>query len=268
MKEDRKVFVTVGSTLFDALVKAVTTHECLQVLQSHGYSSLVIQLGKGTFLPPKGTGEEENVKVEYLTSAPDLVDQIGTAGLVISHAGSGSIFETLRARKPLVVVVNNLLMDNHQSELAEELSERKYLFCARPETLVDTLKSMDLTSLVPYPTSDPSKLVKALTNFWVFRTHITLVVTSKCLGGCFRTGLIIARDSVKVSFEETSEDLGPGVPHLNIFFRDLLLFQERTIYFLPNSRPSSTCLCVAIMRTKHGEYFCDKEFNVVSTFIR
>jgi beta-1,4-N-acetylglucosaminyltransferase len=168
MKEKGKVFVTVGSTLFNALVQAVTTHECLQVLQSQGYSSLVIQLGKGTFLPPKGTGEEENVKVEYFTSAPDLAEQIGTADLVISHAGSGSIFETLRARKPLVAVVNNLLFDNHQTELAEELSDRKYLFCATPETLVDTLKGMDLTSLVPYPTSDPSKLIKALDQFLGF----------------------------------------------------------------------------------------------------
>ncbi|CAM6127062.1 unnamed protein product [Calypogeia fissa] len=168
MQDKRKVFVTVGSTLFDALVKAVTTHECLQVLQRLGFSSLVIQLGKGTFLPPKGTGEEENVEVECFTSAPDLVEQIGTAALVISHAGSGSIFETLRAGRPLVVVVNNLLMDNHQSELAEELSERKFLFCATPETLVDTLQSMDLKSLAPYPASDPSKLVKSLDQFLGF----------------------------------------------------------------------------------------------------
>lgn len=169
MKDRGKVFVTVGSTLFDALVRAVTTHECLQVLQRQGFSSLVIQLGKGTFLPPKGTGEEENVKVEYFTSAPDLVEQIGTAALIISHAGSGSIFETLRAGRPLVVVVNNLLMDNHQSELAEELSERNFLFCATPETLVDTLKSVDLNSLASYPASDPSALVESLDQFLGFR---------------------------------------------------------------------------------------------------
>lgn len=37
-------------------------------------------------------------------------------------AGSGSIFETLTARKPLIVVPNPLLMDNHQAELRDHLA--------------------------------------------------------------------------------------------------------------------------------------------------
>lgn len=36
-------------------------------------------------------------------------------------SGSGSIFETLRLRCPLVVVPNPLLMDNHQAELADKV---------------------------------------------------------------------------------------------------------------------------------------------------
>jgi UDP-N-acetylglucosamine transferase subunit ALG13 len=36
-------------------------------------------------------------------------------------AGSGSIFETLHAGKPLIVVPNPLLMDNHQAELGDHL---------------------------------------------------------------------------------------------------------------------------------------------------
>lgn len=35
--------------------------------------------------------------------------------------GSGSIFEALRLRRPLVVVPNPLLMDNHQVELADKV---------------------------------------------------------------------------------------------------------------------------------------------------
>ena len=35
--------------------------------------------------------------------------------------GSGSIFEALRLRRPLVVVPNPALMDNHQAELADKV---------------------------------------------------------------------------------------------------------------------------------------------------
>ena len=41
--------------------------------------------------------------------------------------GSGSIFETLTAQKPLIVVPNPLLMDNHQVELGEQLTELGHL---------------------------------------------------------------------------------------------------------------------------------------------
>lgn len=52
-RDKGRVFVTVGTTLFDALVKEVDSQECKQVLASHGYSSLLIQLGRGSFLPTK-----------------------------------------------------------------------------------------------------------------------------------------------------------------------------------------------------------------------
>ncbi|KAI9106854.1 hypothetical protein K1719_022382 [Acacia pycnantha] len=47
-----------------------------------------------------------------------------TANLFL-WARSGSIFETLTLGKSLIVVVNEDLMDNHQSELVEELENRK-----------------------------------------------------------------------------------------------------------------------------------------------
>ncbi|KAJ9085352.1 N-acetylglucosaminyldiphosphodolichol N-acetylglucosaminyltransferase catalytic subunit alg13 [Entomophthora muscae] len=46
--------------------------------------------------------------------------------------GSGSILESLRLRKRLVVVVNNTLADNHQAELAEELEKNSYLLLCTP----------------------------------------------------------------------------------------------------------------------------------------
>ena len=68
-----------------------------------------------------------------------------------------------------MVVVNDLLMDNHQCELAEELAGRKHLVYANsPATLIETLRNMDLPSLVPYPPSTPLAVVRALDQFLGF----------------------------------------------------------------------------------------------------
>ena len=83
-------------------------------------------------------------------------------------AGSGSIFETLRLAKPLIVVVNEDLMDNHQSELAEELAERKHLYCARPQTLHQIIADMNLESLIPYSPGDATPVAKIINRFLGF----------------------------------------------------------------------------------------------------
>ncbi|KAJ1284724.1 hypothetical protein BS78_03G227200 [Paspalum vaginatum] len=166
-KERRTVFVTVGTTCFDALVMAVDSPEVKKALLQKGYTDLVIQMGRGTYVPSKVPGDA-NLQVDHFTFSPSIADHMRTASLVISHAGSGSIFETLRLGKPLIVVVNEDLMDNHQSELAEELAERKYLFCARPQTLGDTIRSMDLDTLIPYVPGDARPVATLINKFLGF----------------------------------------------------------------------------------------------------
>ncbi|KAF5812204.1 putative N-acetylglucosaminyldiphosphodolichol N-acetylglucosaminyltransferase [Helianthus annuus] len=148
----RIVFVTVGTTSFDSLVKTVDSDQVKEALLEKGYTHLVIQMGRGSYIPKKSSGGEDgSLVVDYFTFSSSIADYLRSASLVISHAGSGSIFETLRLAKPLIVVVNEDLMDNHQSELAEELAERKHLFCGRPQTLCEVIKSsLNVDIIVPY----------------------------------------------------------------------------------------------------------------------
>ncbi|XP_006365209.1 UDP-N-acetylglucosamine transferase subunit alg13-like isoform X2 [Solanum tuberosum] len=114
------------------------------------------------------TAENGSPALDYFTFSSSIADYLKSASLVISHAGSGSIFETLRLGKPLIVVVNEDLMDNHQSELAEELAERKHLYCARPQTLYKTISDMNPGSLVPYQPGDAKPVAKLIYRYLGF----------------------------------------------------------------------------------------------------
>ncbi|XP_077238610.1 glycosyltransferase family protein 28 isoform X2 [Tasmannia lanceolata] len=157
-----------GTTCFDALVSVVDTQQVKEELARKGYTDLLIQMGRGTYIPSKSPGEDGPLTVNYFTFSPSIADYLRSSSLIISHAGSGSIFESLRLSKPLIVVVNEDLMDNHQSELAEELAERKHLLCARPQTLYQTIKTMDLEYIIPYPPADAKPVAKIMNRFLGF----------------------------------------------------------------------------------------------------
>lgn len=53
LRSKRVVFVTVGTTCFDSLVRAVDTDEVKEALLKKGYTHLVIQMGRGTYIPSK-----------------------------------------------------------------------------------------------------------------------------------------------------------------------------------------------------------------------
>uniref|UniRef100_A0A8C9F4X7 UDP-N-acetylglucosamine transferase subunit ALG13 n=1 Tax=Pavo cristatus TaxID=9049 RepID=A0A8C9F4X7_PAVCR len=73
------------------------------------------------------------------------------------RAGAGSCLETLEEGKPLLVVINEKLMDNHQLELARQLHKDGHVLYCNCSTLVETLQSMDLSTLKPFPPGQPEK---------------------------------------------------------------------------------------------------------------
>ena len=71
--------------------------------------------------------------------------------IVTFSLGAGSVLESLQAGRPLIVVINELLMDNHQMELASQLAEDGHL-CYATCRCGQINGHMIYTSLV-YPSS-------------------------------------------------------------------------------------------------------------------
>ncbi|KAK8740878.1 hypothetical protein OTU49_002744 [Cherax quadricarinatus] len=158
--EGKTVFVTVGTTRFDALIQAITEEDTLAILREKGYTKVTLQIGQGEFIPQDG--EFHGVTVTHFRLKPSIDVDFATADLVISHAGAGSCLEALGAGKPLVAVVNNTLMANHQTELAEQLADSGFCFFCYPNTLQEKLTTMDISQLQTYVPGQPKLLAQYL----------------------------------------------------------------------------------------------------------
>ncbi|KAK2788794.1 N-acetylglucosaminyldiphosphodolichol N-acetylglucosaminyltransferase catalytic subunit alg13 [Onygenales sp. PD_12] len=146
-KHAKLCFVTVGATAsFNALVLEVLGDPFLEALRLNGYTDLLIQygqLGEAVFQEFK-RDNETTVKEKYglnidgfdfnlaglkneILATKANPDTNQEEGLVISHAGSGTIMEVLRMGVPLMVVPNPELLHNHQDELAKQLAVSGYV---------------------------------------------------------------------------------------------------------------------------------------------
>lgn len=146
----KTIFVTVGTTLFDKLVSAATSFEALEWMMSRGYTRLVIQFGKGKEPTiPKNSPLES---IETYRFQPTLDNDMQNADLIISHAGAGTVMEAMKYQKKLVVVINTLLMDNHQAELANAMGERGHLFVVGAPDQMNDIETWDkFEEFVPLP---------------------------------------------------------------------------------------------------------------------
>ncbi|KAH0564968.1 hypothetical protein GP486_001645 [Trichoglossum hirsutum] len=158
VSQPRKLcFVTVGATAsFNSLISTVLSRPTLKALQEAGYTDLRLQFGRDgravfdDFILSNEDGSEERCGLsitgfEYnrkglgqeMRGATAYSGRVG--GVVVSHAGSGSILDALRLDIPTIVVPNPSLLGNHQVELAEELASQGYVVHGKLDDLATAI---------------------------------------------------------------------------------------------------------------------------------
>ena len=123
MPPDKFLFVTVGSTDFDPLVKAADS----AVSQFDGLRG-VMQIGHGEYEPKN---------LPFFRYATSLAPYYKKASLVIAHGGLGTTMEVLQRGIPLVSVSNDDRYDSHQDDLLEAMEADGYLTWCRELSLLD-----------------------------------------------------------------------------------------------------------------------------------
>lgn len=136
MTNQTDLFVTVGSTDFDALTQAVD--RLVPVLNFQG----TMQIGNGQYTP---------MNLPYFRFASSLESYYKRASLVIAHGGLATTMEVLRLGVPLISVSNLDRYDNHQQDLISTMSQEGYLiWCNRLDDLAQAIETAQVTSFRRY----------------------------------------------------------------------------------------------------------------------
>ncbi|KAL0469957.1 glycosyltransferase family 28 C-terminal domain-containing protein [Neurospora intermedia] len=165
--QGRQCFVTVGATAgFRPLLSEVIKPKFLDCLADNHFDLLKVQCGEDfewfdeqvKSLPSIPVTIErfaftENMTRHYIRSRGEK--SVRMPGVVVAHAGSGTILEVLRLQVPLVVVPNPTLMDNHQAELAQELESTGDAVYGRLGKLTEAIaRSLELVAQGPLKLKD------------------------------------------------------------------------------------------------------------------
>jgi len=130
------IFVTVGHTDFDALVREMDR------LAPDLDDEILMQIGRGAYEPRHA---------RYFRYAPALEPYMEQADLIVCHAGLGVIVEALGLGKKVVCVPNPNTYYGHQASLAEIFSRDGHLiWCRQVEDLAQALEAARSFTPVPY----------------------------------------------------------------------------------------------------------------------
>jgi len=143
------------------LVLHPSTLETYHVL---GVRSVSVQVGDSP-VDQLGEYKRDGIYFNIVKYWPKLRDEMENADLIICHGGAGTTMEALELGKPVIVVPNRKLMDDHQLELAGKLEEGGHVVLTSIDNFDHDVKSITSDLFVPLPPAQPQKFADFLTKF-------------------------------------------------------------------------------------------------------
>lgn len=99
------IFVTVGTDLpFDRMVRVID-----EWAGENRRNDVFAQIGEGGWEP-------ENIRFANFLQPSEYVAHVKSAGIIISHAGMGTILSALYYQKPILVVPKRASLGEHRNE--------------------------------------------------------------------------------------------------------------------------------------------------------
>ena len=144
------IFVTVGTTDFDALVAAADR------LAAATDELVVIQIGHGQVEPQHA---------QWLRFAPSLDQYYDQADVVVTHGGLGTVTEVLGRGLRLVGVSNPDRFDRHQDQILQAFEQAGHLvWCRDLADLPAAVEQARRGRFVPYQ-PPPSHIHRVIERF-------------------------------------------------------------------------------------------------------
>lgn len=143
MLNDKVLLITVGTTKFETLIKNLDKKEFYLLLERNKFTKLIIQKGNGEYTPYIYKELNVNIKIEvydYIYSK--FEDIIKSSEYIISPCGAGTVLECLKNKRKFIGVVNESLMNNHQIELATEMSKYNYIYHVQLDNIIKQLENI------------------------------------------------------------------------------------------------------------------------------
>lgn len=140
MTKNQVLFVSVGTTDFDNLIKAVDA-----LIPSLGFTG-IMQIGHGKYKP---------INLPYFRFSSSLIEFYKQSTIAIAHGGLATTVEILKQKVRLVSVSNPDRYDKHQDDLISTLAEQGYLVWCR--NLNDLNRAISLAINTDFKFYEPPK---------------------------------------------------------------------------------------------------------------